>query len=223
MLRLTEATSGQVSFAEKTFLWERIPIYDSPYQLLQIYHSQYYSNLLASLRMRMIVTGLGVLWLAGWLGIIISTTISKKLQAQTDAMQYQSTHDSLTGLPNRLRLHEELRTAIKQARTKQTQLALIVMDLNRFKEVNDTLGHDIGDQLLCQIAERLQTLLSESDTVARMGGDEFAILLSLNSEEQIQETIDNITTALQKPFIIRELTAAGSRNQSRHCLLPAAW
>jgi len=204
-LDLANAMFGQLSIVEKIWLWERVPINGSPYQLLQIYHSQYTGSWLTSLTMRMMVTGLIILWLAGWLGIIISSAISKKLQAQTDAIQYQSTHDNLTGLPNRLRLYEKLEKAIVQAKKDQSQLALIVMDLNRFKEVNDTLGHDIGDQLLCQIADRLQRLLSESDTLARMGGDEFTVLLTLTNMTQVQDTIDNITAALQKPFLINDL------------------
>ena len=205
LLKLADATSGQLNFAEKTWLWERIPIQDSPYQLLQIYHSQYSNTWLTSLTMRMVTTGIIILWLASWLGIIISSTISKKLRTQNDAIQYQSTHDSLTQLPNRLRLYEKLEKAITQAKKTSSSFALIVMDLNRFKDVNDTLGHDIGDQLLCQIAERLQTLLSESDTVARMGGDEFAILLDEARETHVQEIIERITVALQKPFLIEDL------------------
>ncbi|HHJ80178.1 MAG TPA: EAL domain-containing protein [Candidatus Tenderia electrophaga] len=204
-LMLAEATSGQLNFAEKTWLWERVPIPGSNYQLLEIYHSQYTSNWLTSLSTRMVTTGLIILWVASWLGILISTAISKKLQAQTQAIQYQSTHDNLTGLPNRLHLYKTLGKSITQAKSNQSQLALIVMDLNRFKEVNDTLGHDIGDQLLCQISERLQALLGENDNLARMGGDEFAILLSYTHDVYVQEIIDSIIVALHKPFSIKGL------------------
>lgn len=204
-LMLAEATSGQLNFAEKTWLWERVPIPGSSYQLLEIYNSQYTSNWLTSLTTRMVITGLIILWIASWLGILISTAVSKKLQAQTQAIQHQATHDSLTRLPNRLCLHEKLEKNITQAKNNESQLALMVMDLNRFKEVNDTLGHDIGDQLLCQIAERLQGLLSERDTLARMGGDEFAILLTFTHMAYVQGTIEKITAALAKPFIIKGL------------------
>lgn len=203
--QLNQARSGRIDINDQLYLWQRTPIQGSPYQLLQIYHSQYASSLLNTLTVRMLITGLVILWLAGWLGIIISSTIAKKLQAQTNAIQYQSTHDNLTGLPNRLLLYELLEKGIIKAKDKSSQLTLIVMDLNRFKEVNDTLGHDIGDLLLCQISERLQQLLSDSDIVARMGGDEFAILIRHGNETHIQDTIDNITTALQKPFTIKEL------------------
>ena len=203
--QLIQARSGQANVAGQLYLWERVPIPGSPYQLLQIYQSRYADSLLNNLTMRMLITGLIIFWLAGWLGIVLSTTISRKMQAQTNAIQYQSTHDNLTGLPNRLLLYEKLERAILLAKDKSTQVALIVMDLNRFKEVNDTLGHDIGDQLLCQISERLQKLLSVSDTVARMGGDEFAILVTHSNETHIRDTIDNITDALRKPFSIKEL------------------
>ncbi len=204
-LILAAAITGQLNIAGKTWLWERTSISGSPYQLLQIYHSQYNSSWLTNLIMRMIITGLIILWLASWLGILISTAISKKLQAQTRAIQHQATHDSLTRLPNRLCLHKKLEKNISQAKSNESQLALIVMDLNRFKEVNDTLGHDIGDQLLCQISERLHGLLSENDTLARMGGDEFAILLTYTHKAYVHGTIEKITATLKKPFIIKGL------------------
>lgn len=93
-------------------------------------------------------------------------------------IEHLANHDVLTGLPNRLLLTDRLLKAIEQSRRAHTQTGVLFMDLNRFKQVNDSLGHDLGDLLLKEIASRLKGLVRESDTVARLGGDEFVIVLT---------------------------------------------
>lgn len=93
------------------------------------------------------------------------------------AMRHQALHDSLTNLPNRVLLQDRLQHAVLAAKREKNMFALIMLDLDQFKEINDTLGHQAGDLVLQQIAARLQNALRGSDTVARLGGDEFAILL----------------------------------------------
>lgn len=93
-------------------------------------------------------------------------------------LEHQALHDRLTGLPNRALLDDRLRHAIEAAHRDQRTVALILLDLNQFKEVNDTLGHDQGDRLLVMVGERLRRALRAVDTVARLGGDEFAVLLT---------------------------------------------
>lgn len=92
--------------------------------------------------------------------------------------EYLATHDVLTGLPNRTLFHDRLRHALAQARRKKQRLALMFIDLDNFKDINDTLGHDVGDELLKQVAGRLQQVMRDVDTVARLGGDEFTAVLS---------------------------------------------
>lgn len=94
-----------------------------------------------------------------------------------DLVRYQAYHDILTGLPNRQLFHDRLTQSLLHARREGEMLGVMFLDLDRFKEVNDTLGHDVGDKLLCEVAKRLKTSVRKGDTVARMGGDEFVLLL----------------------------------------------
>ncbi|UCE90709.1 MAG: diguanylate cyclase, partial [Pseudomonadota bacterium] len=93
------------------------------------------------------------------------------------ALEHIAMHDALTELPNRVLLMDRIKQAAAAAQRRNGILALFMMDLNRFKEINDTLGHHVGDELLRHVATRIRSLLRGSDTVARLGGDEFAILL----------------------------------------------
>jgi diguanylate cyclase (GGDEF)-like protein/PAS domain S-box-containing protein len=124
-------------------------------------------------------------------------------KAQTEALEYQTLHDVLTTLPNRTLLNDRLRQAILTGSRQGKTAALLVMDVNGFKEVNDTHGHDVGDRLLQQIALRVESLLRSSDTVARLGGDEFAILpgLGMGGEDGVR-TAKKILGVLERPFTI---------------------
>ena len=109
--------------------------------------------------------------------ISVSRDISERRRAE-EQIEYQAYHDALTGLPNRLLFRDRLTIALAHAKRQQTPLVVMFLDLDRFKIVNDTLGHSLGDGLLRVIAERLRSMLREGDTIARMGGDEFTVLLS---------------------------------------------
>ncbi|PYT10822.1 MAG: hypothetical protein DMF51_17335, partial [Acidobacteria bacterium] len=132
---------------------------------------------------------------------------------QRETLEYRALHDVLTGLPNRTLLNDRLRQAILTAQRERKSVTLLVMDMNGFKEVNDTLGHDVGDQLLQQVARRLESLLRGSDTMARLGGDEFAILLGGEAgSEGGAMTAKKILAALERPFAIvdRSIHASAS-------------
>ena len=120
----------------------------------------------------------------------------KKLMEQKDILYYQAHHDVLTGLPNRTLFNERLAYGIKKAKLKERQLALFFIDLDQFKQINDSLGHDIGDRVLKVVAERLKAKIRKSDTLARLGGDEFTIIIenykSINRVSQLAQSILNV-------------------------------
>jgi diguanylate cyclase (GGDEF)-like protein/PAS domain S-box-containing protein len=112
-------------------------------------------------------------------------------------------HDALTGLPNRVYLHALLKQAIQAAEHANELLALMFLDLDKFKPVNDSLGHDIGDQLLQAVAERLQAAVRKTDTVVRFGGDEFAIVLQgLHTEEIVDTLASKLVHSIAQAFVI---------------------
>jgi len=120
-------------------------------------------------------------------------------------MKHQATHDALTGLPNRALLLDRLKQALLRAPWNQKCIAVIFLDLDRFKVVNDTLGHDAGDQLLCQVAERLKNGLRDGDTVCRLGGDEFVIILcDIGHQNHIEELAEKMVEILREPFQLDE-------------------
>jgi len=113
-------------------------------------------------------------------------------------VEYLATHDALTGLPNRALFHDHLRHALAQARRKKSRIALLFIDLDNFKTINDTLGHDVGDDLLKQAAIRMKEVVRDVDTVARLGGDEFtAILMDADIEvaNQVAQRVINDLSA----------------------------
>lgn len=113
-------------------------------------------------------------------------------------------HDVLTGLPNRILLHDRLQQARALAHRMQTRFALLFLDMDRFKIINDTLGHAVGDDLLRMIAQRLKVCFRETDTVARIGGDEFVVLmLNVADQDDIRLLNDKLLSGLAHPFMIR--------------------
>ncbi|MEO5349873.1 MAG: diguanylate cyclase [Magnetococcus sp. YQC-3] len=118
-------------------------------------------------------------------------------------IRYQATFDTLTDLPNRNLFMDRLERAIALARRNQEHLAVLFIDLDRFKEINDTLGHAAGDELLRQVARRLKECVRQSDTVARMGGDEFTMILSSLSLPMDPEMVaGKVLSSLSQPFAL---------------------
>ncbi|MEW6115273.1 MAG: EAL domain-containing protein [Nitrospirota bacterium] len=132
----------------------------------------------------------------------IATDITERKKVE-ESIKHQAFHDLLTGLPNRVLFMECLTRALEQAQLSRQSLALLFLDLDRFKNINDSLGHSAGDQLLKDIASRLRGCMRDTDIVARVGGDEFIILLpNIAHIEEAARTAEKILLLFNKPYII---------------------
>jgi diguanylate cyclase (GGDEF)-like protein len=141
--------------------------------------------------------------------------LEKEIKAKEDALQRAkdlsetmrrlAQHDTLTGLPNRLMFMERLKQALNKARRHSNQLALFFIDLDQFKQVNDSLGHSVGDQLLQMVAQRLKQNVREEDTVARLGGDEFTVIMEdLHRLQEAAVVAQKLMTSFKPAFRIKE-------------------
>jgi diguanylate cyclase (GGDEF)-like protein/PAS domain S-box-containing protein len=126
-----------------------------------------------------------------------------ELRLSQDRLNYLANHDALTGLPNRKLLYERLSQSLERANTTLQTVAVMFLDLDGFKKINDTLGHGVGDLLLQAVAKRLTGCLRTSDLVARLGGDEFVVLLpAISAEEDVKIVAEKILATLAQPFAI---------------------
>jgi diguanylate cyclase (GGDEF)-like protein/PAS domain S-box-containing protein len=121
-------------------------------------------------------------------------------------LRHQALHDALTGLPNRTLFHDRVAQGLRRSQRTGLSCAVLLMDLDRFKEVNDTLGHEAGDALLHQLGDRLQSCMRGDDTVARIGGDEFGFLLTDVDGQLAREIVARIQLELRNPFTVQGLS-----------------
>ncbi len=143
----------------------------------------------------------------GVLGAYVDVTAQKEamaaIQKARDELGYQAEHDILTGLPNRTLYFDRLNQAIHKSSRAGTKTAVIFLDLDRFKEINDSLGHETGDKVVISLAKRLESKLREIDTIARFGGDEFIILIEAFKElSDIHEVLHKLNESMKEPFDI---------------------
>ncbi|MDF3881695.1 putative bifunctional diguanylate cyclase/phosphodiesterase [Cupriavidus basilensis] len=165
-----------------------------------------------------IVVTLAVLAIA-----LITSVLDVRMEARTamlalslaeanQELTYLALHDNLTKLPNRVLLEDRLDRAIQEAAQKNTRFALMFMDLDGFKAVNDAYGHPVGDQLLVEVARRIVATVRAQDTIARLGGDEFVLLASVGEPEDAATLAEKVLTAIREPFQVtgRELRVSTS-------------
>jgi diguanylate cyclase (GGDEF)-like protein/PAS domain S-box-containing protein len=139
----------------------------------------------------------------------VSTQIANAIERKQvfAHLQHLALYDPLTDLPNRGLFHDRMQQALARARRNQGQLALFFLDLDKFKDINDTHGHSLGDELLIQVARRLESCVRESDTIARFGGDEFVVLLeNLQNIEQSRQFASTIYNALSQPMALGDIS-----------------
>ena len=135
--------------------------------------------------------------------ISLSLEVDKRKVIEKD-LEHQAYHDSLTGLPNRALLLDRIDQAIRHAKRNKSLLAVLFLDLDNFKQINDSFGHSVGDTVLISISTMLQDALRDMDTIARLGGDEFTILLSeFEKEEEINEITTKLFEILRQPLVIK--------------------
>ncbi len=174
---------------------------DKPSGVLELYAD--YGPIASNAREIFIPLAIGaaILLLALYLSYFpILKRASRTMRSQMEEIEHKAFHDDLTGLPNRSRFHDRAEVAVAEAAANGTSVAVILLDLDRFKDVNDTLGHASGDRLLSLIADELPDFMREGDTVARLGGDEFGILaLGLDDASAILALAQKVRAVLSNP------------------------
>jgi diguanylate cyclase (GGDEF)-like protein/PAS domain S-box-containing protein len=147
-----------------------------------------------------------ILWSARWseeegvrIGVARDVTALRQAEAE---LRFLAHHDPLTELTNRALFYDRLDSALRMAHRHQSNLAVLYVDINDFKIINDLHGHAVGDRVLCTIARRLESCVRETDTVARMGGDEFTVLLTdIQSTDAVFEKVEQINVLMAEPLV----------------------
>src|SRR5207253_2633039 len=145
-------------------------------------------------------------------GVVLNARDVTERMKLEEQLTHQAFHDSLTGLPNRALFRDRLDQALARAKRSGELVAVLLADLDGFKQVNDTLGHDAGDQLLQEVGRRFKHVVRDSDTVARFGGDEFALLLEYVTEREVLALAERLLDGVGRPVVIagREVSLGAS-------------
>lgn len=136
------------------------------------------------------------------LGILIAIFVIRHVTRQAGQLEHQALHDDLTGLANRLLFQDRLKSSILRGQRQAMPFSVILVDLDHFKSINDSLGHNIGDLLLQEVARRFKNNTRKVDTVARLGGDEFIIILESLDHDQVIKFTENLLTVIAEPFLL---------------------
>ncbi len=200
---LLAASSGYTTIDDNEYIWVTTPIPDSPYTIVNTHR-----NARAGLREFMKHIGVPIgfaalisIWLSTW-GAMVISSLFRKLNEQHAQLEHQAHHDPLTGLPNRDALSNTIDTAIAHLDGDRQTLAVCMIDLHQFKEINDSLGHYCGDELLRQVAIRLSRTLQAPDQAGRFYGNKFAIMLTNTSTLTIDAIAGTLLGTLENAFEI---------------------
>ena len=140
--------------------------------------------------------------IAAILGMLIGVFVIRHVTKQAALLEHQALHDELTGLANRLLFQDRLKSSILRGQRQAISFSTILIDLDHFKAVNDSLGHNVGDLLLQEVARRLKNSVRKVDTVARLGGDEFVIILESLDHIQVIQFVKKLVGAISEPFLL---------------------
>ena len=207
VLELLDA--GQPRKAEALLLREVLPVQDKALEALTLLERETQRAAAAATReadeeYRVARFWMGMLSIAALLaGLIVTAATLRYVNRASREREHLATHDALTGLPNRMLFMDRLEQALVRAQRHGSMVGVMFIDLDRFKRVNDTLGHDVGDRLLCEVAERLRHAMRAEDVVARLGGDEFVVVVTdLENVGQIVHLVERVQDIVADPHPI---------------------
>lgn len=204
---LNKFKHGLLYVEEDEYYWAITSLPDSNFQLIMLEPAASEEIQIAeALKHRLITTGVIIFWVAVWISLWLSRRISKQLDEKNSQLQHVALHDSLTGLPNRKLLKDRLEQLFLQSKRDNLNFSLFLIDLDRFKEINDTLGHHFGDEVLKTVSMRLMDSVRDKDSISRLGGDEFAVLLPATDIEGAVLCAERILTAMDTPFVINNIS-----------------
>ena len=191
---------GKIYIHGDTYFWNKINIESLSYQLVLVHHkTDLPISPIKQVGTKLLITAFIVVWIAAWGALILSSLIIKGIENKNREIEHQAQHDSLTGLLNRVWLGSHMNEILLKATKRKSSVAILVMDLDRFKEINDTLGHDSGDELLKHVAGRIKNAIQETDIVIRLGGDEFAIIMPDGDPSSAMGCVGRILRSMEAP------------------------
>ncbi|VAW59664.1 diguanylate cyclase/phosphodiesterase (GGDEF & EAL domains) with PAS/PAC sensor(s), partial [hydrothermal vent metagenome] len=184
------------------YIWHEDTIDNSPYTFILYYASKpneqsFYFDYMA---LPLIISAFITFWVSLW-GALVLSNLFKRIEEQKKLMEHNSLHDTLTGLPNRALFSDRLNHAFSIAKRDNSCFSLCMLDLDRFKEINDTLGHSCGDKLLIEVSKRLEKSVRDCDTVSRLGGDEFAIIIRDADAFKTAVVAERISKSLKEEYV----------------------
>ncbi len=200
---LLSASSGFATIDDEEYIWASTPVPDTPYTIVNTHRRSQTTlhDFMKHIGVPIAFAALISIWLSTW-GAMVISALFHKLNEQHDQLEHQARHDPLTGLPNRDALSQTIDEAIARRDGDPQTLAVCMIDLQQFKEINDSLGHHCGDELLRQVARRLNAVLQAPDQAGRFYGNKFAIMLSNAGEAAIDSIAETLLGTLENAFEI---------------------